>query len=202
MRVYVETNFILELVLQQEECDACEALVALAQSKQIMLVTTSFSFVEPYTTLRGRAAMRRRLSDDLTRELREIARTRGHAQAVASTTLPALLVQSANDAQQGLLALTMRLVPLVDVLPLAAPTLLEGDRLRRDFGLTYPDAIVLAGVLLDPRLGAEQSCFLNRNTKDFDDPTIVETLCTRRCKLLPGFAEGLKYIQNHLARGA
>lgn len=202
MRVYVEANFILELVLQQEEYESCEALVALAESKQITLVAPSFSFVEPYTTLRGRAATRRRLSDELTRELREIARTRVHAEAVASTTLPALLVQSANDAQQGLLALTMRLVPLVDVLPLGALTLLEGERLRRDFGLTYPDAIVLAGVLLDPRLGGAPSCFLNRNTKDFDDPGIVDTLRVKHCKLLPGFAEGLRYIQHHLAHSA
>lgn len=199
MRVYVETNFILELVLVQEESAACEALLSLAEAQQILLAVPSFCFVEPYTTLRGRAAAREHLGNQLRRELREIARTSRHADVIRSE-LPTVLVKSAEEAQQRLYEVTKRLVGLVAVLPLEAPTLQEADRLRQECGLAYPDAIVLACVRLDPRLGDGETCFLNRNTKDFDDPNIVADLGRQRCKVLPGFTRGLAYIRHHLGR--
>jgi hypothetical protein len=58
-----------------------------------------------------------------------------------------------------------------------------------------PDAIVLASVL-DDLESAQQppSCFLNRNTKDFDDPTVVAALADRGCKMLGSFNDGLAYV--------
>ncbi len=38
MRVYVESNFVLELVLEQEQHQACEEILALAASRTIELV--------------------------------------------------------------------------------------------------------------------------------------------------------------------
>jgi hypothetical protein len=57
---------------------------------------------------------------------------------------------------------------------------------------------VLASVLRDARLGLTPSCFLNRNTKDFDDPAIVAELARRQCKLIGHFDHGLGYIRSML----
>lgn len=52
MRVYVESNFVLEIALEQEQHRACEDLVRLAEDAAIELVLPSFALLEPYHTHR------------------------------------------------------------------------------------------------------------------------------------------------------
>jgi len=64
-----------------------------------------------------------------------------------------------------------------------------------EYGMSGQDAIVLASVLY--HLHAHQpgeSCFLNRNTKDFDDPDIREKLGGYGCKFFGNFERGLLYL--------
>ena len=42
MRVYVETNFLLELVLSQEQHQSCDEIIALCQSASISLTLPAF----------------------------------------------------------------------------------------------------------------------------------------------------------------
>ena len=64
--------------------------------------------------------------------------------------------------------------------------------------MSAQDSIVLASVL--SHLGdTTESCFLNRNTKDFDRPDIREMLDEYGCKFFGRFDEGLRYIEARLA---
>ena len=202
MRVYVETNFLLELVLEQEECAACETLIALAEEQKMELVAPAFCFVEPYGTLQRRAASREHLSQQLVRELRELGRTVTFSQEAATSVLPALLIQSAQHAEGRLEAATKRLLGAVAVLPLDHETITAATALRGTYALSRPDAIALASVLRDPQLGAVPSCFLNRNTRDFDDPAIVAEFTRRQCRMIGRFDHGLRYVQCALAASA
>jgi hypothetical protein len=47
MTAYVESNFVLELPLQQEECEDCSAIVELASQGRLVLVVPAFSLAEP-----------------------------------------------------------------------------------------------------------------------------------------------------------
>jgi hypothetical protein len=51
MRVYAESNFVLEIVLEQEQHQACEELVSLASAGSIELVLPAFALLEPYQTI-------------------------------------------------------------------------------------------------------------------------------------------------------
>ncbi len=51
MDVYVESNFVLELALLQEQYKSCQELLDLAESKKIRLIVPAFSLAEPYETL-------------------------------------------------------------------------------------------------------------------------------------------------------
>ncbi len=51
MTVYVESNFVLEQALQQEQSDSCDAIVNLAVSGDISLVIPAFSLAEPHQAL-------------------------------------------------------------------------------------------------------------------------------------------------------
>lgn len=65
MDVYVESNFVLELALLQEQHESCQELLDLAQVKQITLIVPAFSLAEPYETLIRNNKKRQKLSQDL-----------------------------------------------------------------------------------------------------------------------------------------
>lgn len=62
MDVYVETNFVLELALLQEQQQSCQKLLDLAEARRINLILPAFSLTEPYETLIRREKNRRNLS--------------------------------------------------------------------------------------------------------------------------------------------
>ena len=59
MNVYVESNFILELALEQEQSSSCDAILSLGERQDIRLVLPAFSLSEPYETLVRRAKDRK-----------------------------------------------------------------------------------------------------------------------------------------------
>ncbi len=44
---------------------------------------------------------------------------------------------------------------------------------------------------------ANKACFINRNSKDFDDPIIVDELRKLNCKFIPRFDNGYQYVLNN-----
>lgn len=82
MDVYVETNFVLELALVQEQQQSCQQLLNLAEVGTINLVLPAFSLTEPYETLIRREKNPRNLSQDLHRELSQIGRSLPYQQQV------------------------------------------------------------------------------------------------------------------------
>jgi hypothetical protein len=54
MTVYVESNFVLEHSLQQEECDSCAEIMYLASRGRIALAVPAFSLAEPHVAITGK----------------------------------------------------------------------------------------------------------------------------------------------------
>lgn len=69
-RLYVESNFILEVVLDQEEKDLCDRLLVAAAEGAVELVLPAFCIAEPLDTLGRRHKDRRRLQVGLQDEIR------------------------------------------------------------------------------------------------------------------------------------
>ncbi|MDZ4763389.1 MAG: hypothetical protein SGI73_02480 [Chloroflexota bacterium] len=103
MNVYVETNFVLELTLLQEEMPACERILTLAETDAIRLILPAYALIEPYETLIRRGKARRQLASNVETELRELGRSVPY-QAQTKTFAPFidLLSQSASDELQRL----------------------------------------------------------------------------------------------------
>lgn len=76
MIVAVETNFLLELALQQAEVDAADAIVRMAEARQIQLVIPAFSFAEARTNLAAQSRKRETLHQHLRTEVRQLTRSR------------------------------------------------------------------------------------------------------------------------------
>jgi hypothetical protein len=105
--------------------------------------------------------------------------------------LAAALIASAQFEREGLRRAVSELIQIAEVIQLDAAVLHSG---------AGQDAIVLASVLGHLQVNAPvESCFLNRNSKDFDDPDILERLEALDCKFFPKFTPALSYISARLA---
>jgi predicted nucleic acid-binding protein len=201
--VYVETNFVLELALLQEQHSACEELLTLCEEGCIGIVLPALSYVEPFGTLFRRRAERNVIKQSLDQTLRELGRTASLAQPVedARTNLERLLVTSSEEEIQRWKSTRSRIAAAAELIPFDAGVLASAIAVEDRYDLSTPDAVIYASVRdhLD-RVRPPQSCFLNRNTADFDDPDMVSELSAFGCKMLPHFDRGLAYVQAILRR--
>ena len=201
MNVYVESNFVLELALLQEQYPSCEEILRLCEAGRVQLIIPAYSLAEPYETLVRRHKQRQRMKTELDDELRQLARTTTYSHRLRGFEhLTALLIDSADEEAKQLETVRSRLLKVAEVIPLEAPILIAATQYQRAHGFSPQDALVYAAVLLHlKQYCAPQSCFLNRNSRDFDDPDVVEELNRYNCKLLPRFDTGYQFILSCLS---
>lgn len=197
MIVYVETNFVLELALLQEQADSCEQILRLAENGYVRLVLPAFSLAEPFGTMDRRKSARNQASENLKPPLRELERTapyRPHVDVI-KPTLDLLLSRSAYDERDRLDETWERIARIAEVVPLDSDILIAAAMLRDRFTLSPQDAVVYASIRSHlQREHPARCCFLNRNAHDFTRPDIAADLRSFRCKLLPHFDQGYGYI--------
>ncbi|HEX6290375.1 MAG TPA: PIN domain-containing protein [Herpetosiphonaceae bacterium] len=84
MNIYVETNFVLELVFQQEQAASCEQILQLCEAGNARLVLPAYSLAEPHEKLTRQASNRKELQQTLAAELRQLVRTAPYAARINS----------------------------------------------------------------------------------------------------------------------
>lgn len=200
MNVYVESNFVLEYALQQEEADSCAEIVRLASDGKLRLVVPGFSLAEPHQAIISKAKARARLGEDLRRHLGELARSKPHREIPATfDALAVALVASAKFEREGVRRAVSTILQSAEVIPLNADILRVAASMEPEYDLSGQDSIVLASILAHLSLDAPvESCFLNRNARDFDDPDIRDRLEAFRCKFFAKFDAGLAYIATRI----
>ena len=200
MNVYVETNFVLELALVQEQQASCKEILGLSEAGSVTLVIPAYSLVEPYDTLVRRHRQRKELKADLDAELDQLTRSTSYTERLRGFhDLSALLIDSADEEAKRLEELRERLMRICQVIPLDAACLETATRYQNQHKFSPQDALVYASVV--SHLSESQpgrSCFLNRNARDFDDPDIVEELRSLDCKLIARVDDGLDHLRHHI----
>lgn len=202
MIVYVETNFVLELVLLQDEHTSCEQLTALAETGQIQLVLPAYCLVEPYETLRRRHNERTELAQAAKAQVQLLGRSQSFAHLVPDAiSVYRLFIESTSAEEKRLDEVRRQLLASTSLVELTAPILEKAGDARLELDLSGQDSIVYASVMghLDENQ-PEAACFITRNPKDFEDPAILETLQARGCKLLSRFRDGLGYVLHCIAK--
>ncbi len=186
MNVYAETNFVLEIALRQEQCSDCEAIAALCKERRINLIIPAYSIAEPYETLIRRHKDRKKLKNSLDTELNQLARTNFYASDIIKIqSLTNLLVKSTEDEMNRLEDVRNNLIRVTEIISLNSEILKSSAEHQKEHDLSPQDAIVYASVIFHlEHSEPETACFLNKNSKDFDDPDISEKLEHYRCKML------------------
>ncbi len=94
----------------------------------------------------------------------------------------------------------VRLLNSASIIPLTADILKEAATYEAPYDLQPQDSIVYASVITHLRENHLQiACFLNRNSKDFDSPNIVDELSGFNCRMIARFDQGLAFIQAQIA---
>lgn len=198
MKVYVETNFVLELALDQEDCESCAAFLQLASTGVIQLAIPAYALLEPYETLTRRLRDWKQLGHEVQRHFGQLRR---NPQLVSDVeALRELTVRAVDLARDGHESVRRQLLETATILPIDKTTLEKAEALRVSYGLELPDAVMLGAVLLDSAGVEEESFFVNKNTKDFADPRVVEELRGQRCRHIGNFANALQAVRPAVGR--
>lgn len=192
MTLYVESNFVLEIALGQEELVAAERLVAGAESGVIQIAIPSFAVSEPFSRVTRGIRDRETFLRQYNGHVRQLARSSPHRLDVGVLEAVPAALDRINDREADRLAETVaRLFSTIRPIEFAVSSFHEARGFQLRLNLPIEDAVILASVLADLRASSrrDQYIFANRNRKDFDNPLIIAALQDLGCDLVWTFEE-------------
>jgi len=163
VNIYAETNFILELTFEQEQCSSCEQILALCEAGQATLILPAYSLAEPHEKLTRQSRNRRELQQLLEAELHQLSRTASYASRIQSIQdIASLLVQSNEEERHRFSQYRQHILEFGEIIALTADSLKEATECESNYDLTSQDALVYASVISHLRFSKpQQACFLN-----------------------------------------
>lgn len=179
MIVYVETNFVLQLALEQEHSIHARQILLFARRHRIRLFMPWFCLGEAYAALNYQIGQRKHLAEECASVARELSRTVGLEQRTrllywfrdASREVGRIgdeQVEALDHAITNLLTISKMLI--VD-----ATRVRQSIRARRKLGLRPSDSIVYGCIRHHALNTTGDKCFLN-NDSAFHQPKIVRDL--------------------------
>jgi predicted nucleic acid-binding protein len=198
MNIYVETNFVLEITFEQEQCASCEQILSWCEEGKAKLMIPAYSLAEPHEKLIRQSSLRRDLQRSLDAELRQLSRTSSYGSRIQSIQdIASLIVKSNEEERFRFIQCRERLLKAGEVIALTAEVLTEAALFEDAYSLAPQDAIVYASIISHLRCDRpSEACFLNRNFKDFDIPNIVDELNQFNCRLIRRFDSGCSFLQS------
>jgi hypothetical protein len=144
----------------------------------------AFSLAEPHQAIASKAKARSRLSAELSAQLGELGRSKPHRDMPSTFgVVPVALIARAQFEREGIRRTLRELISTAQIIPLDSVIIDSAMRIEDEYALSGQDAIVLASVLAHlETTKPEDSYFLNRNSRDFDDPDVRERLETLNCQ--------------------
>ncbi len=202
MIVLAESNFVIELALEQEEAAHAQRIVELAEAHQIALVIPACAFAEPYHTSVRRRRERRALVSLLEKDLRQLGRSKSFTGLLRTSDEVARILRDSEIAEaRGLDDAVQRLTACCRIPALSQATIDAALQIRRDFELKHDDSIVFASIEAALReTGPGTKIFVNKNSKDFETSGIQAHLQQYGCKIISSFAAARQFIDQAVTR--
>lgn len=200
MRIYVETNFLLELIFAQEERVACEGILQLAEAAEAELVLPAFCWFEALDTFNRQKELRFMFPKGLDEQIQQLKRTSPPPEVLreaekAISFLKRLLTTESDDSERRFEPCFNRVAAVSRTISLSPETIFEARRMVTDFKLKLPDAVVLSLVLGDCAVQASgPSCFVSRDQKAFDNASVKTELKKWNCKVFKSFEDCRQFL--------
>lgn len=188
MHLLVETNFLLEQVFGQEQAEACERLMQAAAQGRITLHMPAFGLMEALYRLTGLDKRRTKLLARVEKELSQAERNPDEWEAVQENrrTFTTDLNERQARQQVRLLSRGQQLAESAQLIPLTETTWRRATELFDTAGLTLPDAMVCASVLLriEELATSEPTLFVTRDRKGFRQERVRQLFEAQGCEVL------------------
>ena len=204
MIAYVESNFILEVALEQGQAQAAQAIIKLAEEGAIEILFPAFAIGEPYSKLAYRNVDKENVYKMLLAQLDNLQLV---GLSGASEFPLALVYSELAKIRRKEVDTLENVIERLLIVGLSIPTDIDVFKASRiyqvNYGLSPQDAIVYAAVIANLRLQepARTKCFLSRDEVFKKEPKIKDELAQFQCRFIPSFAGGLEYIRSVVSVG-
>lgn len=199
MNVYVESNFVLELALLQEEAVPCDEILKLCGSGQICVLIPAYCLAETSTTVAKYHRRRRSLKEALDVERQQLTRTTSYSSLRNEFEAIRTLLNKSVDEEAKRLTDAQRLVAQrAEVIPLTAEAFEFATACQENYGLSSQDSVVYASVVSHLKMTEPESALFLTRDNDFMSIEAHEDWGHLGCKLLTSFEHGLGYIRSRL----
>jgi hypothetical protein len=206
VRLYIESNFVLEIALGQEQAAAARQLLLLAVDAKVELVFPLQAVSEPFSKIGYLAASRRQLIQQLRAQAKELSRSYHPVQMEAEEQSRELVqrLEALDDAELHELQFAVRTVLKHGrQLSFDHETFTSGEHehlrsLRRHEQfpsarrLKLPDALVFSAIWMDLERTPAASIFA---TRDDGFRSLKPDLADRGCSLITNFDHALQRIR-------
>jgi hypothetical protein len=200
MIVIVETNFLLELVLQQEQFGACQELLSIcAAEDDLQLVVPAFAVAEAGMKLERRQGERLRfVKEGVSPQITESERSEilSRYRAILDELRNALILADQDENNRWI---ELQLLLHDHVVPLTSDILGHAISTQIGLNLKLPDAIVITSVrrYLDTRAtSAVPAIFVSTDERGFRKPEALAYLRELNCKYISSFENAVQYLRH------
>jgi predicted nucleic acid-binding protein len=206
MIVYVESNFVVEIALEQEQLSSAEAILTLAEQKEISLAFPNFILSETFERIMRERRERNILYNNLAKALTNLQRSEPHKNIMFDMEPVIKILKEAHFRQLERLHLTFeRLFAIGECVSVNAACFRDALVYQQQLGLEPQDSIIYTTILADllTRPQDEKKCFLSRDRRAFDkERSIKAELALHNCSYIGSFADGMKHINSLKKPGA
>ena len=207
MVVYVESNFVLEIALEQEQSSAARSILSLAESRQIELAYPSFVLSEPFENISRARRERNDLQVSLLKTFSYLKRSEPYKGIMLDSGPTISVLRDAYGRQKDLLDATFdQLIGVGRCISIDLSIFREALAYQRGLYLSPQDSIIYSAIVADLKGQAqdETKCFLSRDRKAFgrnDDRSVKGELEEYNCRYIGNFSQGLDFIRSSLKTG-
>jgi len=200
MNIYCETNFFLEIVFLQEQSKHCKKIISLCRKKKINLIIPAYSFAEALYKLEAQRKKRENFQRELNSQLGQLAQTIQYTSQIKNfRNLDTFLTQNVEEEKKRFEKYRKDLIKIAEIIAFDTQTMKQVKQIESRYNLTLQDAIIFSSILSHLQQNKlSQNCFLNRNSKDFSQPSIVNLLKKFNCKFFADFEKAYNFINSQI----
>lgn len=213
MIVYVETNFVLEMAFEQNQHQAVNEILKLAENGKINLVFPGFSISESLSKVTRQSRDREQFHKSLVTELQKLSGSKSYQQSVRDLDPVLALLQNAISKEPDrLLSVLEQVLKVGTSLELDISSFNQAQAYKVQLGTSIEDSIIYSSIISDlkRRPYKDAKLFLSKDAKAFgnkkdkrkaDVYQLIEIeLESYGCKYITEFKDGLGYIESELRK--